>query len=88
MHGVVILDGITVGDGAIVAAGAVVTKDVPPDAIVGGVPAKVIRYRFTDEQISVLNAKKWWDRSEEWITVHYDDFENVERLVECLKEGS
>lgn len=49
-----ILSGVHIGQGAIVAAGAVVTKDVPPYAIVGGVPAKVIKYRFTDELISEL----------------------------------
>lgn len=49
-HGCIIIAGVRIGRGAIVAAGAVVTKDVPPYAIVGGVPAKLIRYRFTPEQ--------------------------------------
>lgn len=56
-----ITSGVTVGDGAIVAAGAVVTADVPPYAIVGGVPAKVIRYRFEPEVIAALLELKWWD---------------------------
>lgn len=56
-----ILDGISIGDGAIVAAGAVVTKDVPPYAIVGGVPAKVIRYRFSEEVIASLLEWQWWE---------------------------
>lgn len=47
----IILKGVTIGRGAVVAAGAVVTKDVPPYAIVGGNPAKIIKYRFTEEQI-------------------------------------
>ncbi len=55
------LSGITIGDGAIVAAGAVVTKDVPPYAIVAGNPAKVVKYRFTPEQIEALLEIKWWD---------------------------
>jgi acetyltransferase-like isoleucine patch superfamily enzyme len=61
----VIMPGRTIGDGAIVAAGAVVTKDVPPYAIVGGNPAKLIRYRFGDEQIAALLEIRWWDWPEE-----------------------
>ena len=53
--------GVTIGDGAIVASGAVVINDVPPYAIVGGNPAKVIRYRFTPEQIEALLEIRWWD---------------------------
>jgi acetyltransferase-like isoleucine patch superfamily enzyme len=53
--------GVTIGDGAIVASGAVVNKDVPPFAIVGGNPAKVIRYRFSEEQIEALLEIRWWD---------------------------
>jgi len=57
---VIILDGVTVGDGAIIAANAVVTKDVPPYAIVGGVPAKIIRYRFSPEKVEKLLSLQWW----------------------------
>jgi hypothetical protein len=53
--------GLTIGDGAVVAAGSIVNKDVPPYAIVGGVPAKIIRYRFADDVIEKLLALKWWD---------------------------
>jgi len=55
-----ILDGVSIGDGAIVAANALVSKDVPPYAIVGGVPAKVIRYRFPPEKIESLLKLQWW----------------------------
>ncbi|MBM3618126.1 MAG: CatB-related O-acetyltransferase [Alphaproteobacteria bacterium] len=57
---VTLLTGVTIGHGAVVAAGAVVTKDVPPYAIVGGVPAKVLRYRFDEPTISGLLAREWW----------------------------
>jgi len=59
----IILDGIKIGDGAIIAANAVVTKDVPPYAIVGGIPAKVIKHRFKPEKIAELLHLKWWDWS-------------------------
>jgi acetyltransferase-like isoleucine patch superfamily enzyme len=62
---VTILDGVKVGDGAIIATGAVVVKDVPPFAVVGGIPAKLIRYRFTQEQINKLLTIKWWNWSHE-----------------------
>jgi virginiamycin A acetyltransferase len=55
-----IIQGLTVGDGAIIGASAVVTKDVPPYAIVGGVPAKLIRWRFPKPQIDALMALRWW----------------------------
>lgn len=61
---VTVMDGITIGDGAIVGAGAVVTKDIPPYAIVVGVPAKVIRYRFDEKTIGKLLKIKWWDHEE------------------------
>lgn len=57
---VTIMDGVTVGNGAVIAAGAVVTKDIPPYAIAGGVPAKVIRYRCPNDIISEIEGTDWW----------------------------
>lgn len=58
---VMIKDGVQIGTGAVVAARSVVTKDVPPYAIVGGVPAKIIKYRFPATLINDLLASKWWE---------------------------
>ena len=59
------IPGVKIGDGAVIAAGAVVVKDVPPYAIVGGVPAKIIRYRFSPEIIEKLLELKWWNLDDE-----------------------
>ena len=77
----VILQGVIIGDGAIIAAGAVVTKDVPPYAIVGGIPAKVIKFRFSRNIIEALLQLKWWNRSTEWIKRNIDMF-HIDNLSE------
>ena len=61
-HGVVVLPGVSVGDGAVLAAGAVVSRDVEPYTIVGGVPARQIRERFSREITERLVRLEWWDR--------------------------
>lgn len=77
-----IMDGVSIGNGAVVAAGAVVTKDVPPYAIVGGVPAKIIKYRFTPDQIEFLQQFKWWNMPEDWIRENWQMFEDIEKFAE------
>lgn len=71
---VLITNGANIGNGVIAAAGAVITKDVPDYAVVGGVPAKIIRYRYTPEQIEALNRIQWWNWSDDLIRERYDDF--------------
>ena len=84
-HGAFIKGGVKIGDGAVVAAHAVVVKDVPPYAIVGGVPAKVIRYRFDEATIKELLELKWWN---------YDlasfgdlDWADIKGCISRIKEG-
>ncbi|MBN2400389.1 MAG: CatB-related O-acetyltransferase [Candidatus Aminicenantes bacterium] len=69
-----IMGGVNIGDGAIVAARSVVTKDVPPYAIVAGVPAKVVKYRFDEETIRRLLEIKWWDLPDQEITNKLEAF--------------
>lgn len=75
---VTIIGGIEIGDGAIIATGAIVTENVEPYSIVAGVPARHIRYRFTQEQIEFIRNTKWWDKPPEWLRDNVDSFENVE----------
>lgn len=74
----VILDGVKIGDGAIIAAGAIVNCDVENYSIVGGVPAKFIKYRFEKNIIEKLNYLKWWNNEEQWIKENYSTFNNIE----------
>ena len=72
-YGATIMSGVHIGQGAVVAAGAVVTKDVPPYAIVGGVPAKVLKYRFDPEMIEELLKIDYSKLTKEDIEKHIDD---------------
>ena len=78
----IILEGVTIGDGAVIAAGAIVTKDVKPYEIVGGVPAKHIKYRFSDDKIKSLLKLKWWDWDIEVIKKNIDYLRNQNDIME------
>ncbi len=73
-HGAIILSGVKIGNGAIIAAGAVVQKDVAPFSIVGGVPAKRIKYRFSEEIINEINKLNWWALDPDDISKMEDQF--------------
>lgn len=70
---VIIANGANIGNGVIAGAGAVIIKDVPDYAVVVGVPARIIRYRYNPEQIAALNRIQWWNWTDDEIRANYDD---------------
>lgn len=80
-----ILSGIKIGDGAIIGMNAIVTKDVPPYSVVGGVPAKIIRYRFEAPIIEKLLFVKWWNKPEEWIKHNLACFSDIEEFIKIVE---
>tara|TARA_B100000989_G_C19448752_1_gene430738 strand:- start:18 stop:683 length:666 start_codon:yes stop_codon:yes gene_type:complete len=81
---VLILEGVKIGNGSVVAAGSVVNKDVPPYSIVGGIPAKVIKYRFDEKTINKLISSEWWTYDFEKIKELKKDFDNPNDFLEKL----
>jgi acetyltransferase-like isoleucine patch superfamily enzyme len=72
---VAIKDGVNIGDGAIIGAGAVVTQNVPEYSIVGGVPAKVIKYRYETQILNKIKSLKWWNMDIDWIKKNIEYFQ-------------
>lgn len=84
---VMIPGGVKIGDGAIIAARSVVTKDIPPYTMVGGIPAKIIKYRFNSDEITILLDFKWWDKDEEWFRKYYHKFLNKDIFFNWIKKN-
>lgn len=84
---VTILDGVSIGDGAIIGAGAVVTKDVPPYVVACGVPARVVRQRFQQEEIEKLLQLRWWDLGFDALQALQPSFRDVGDLISSFNDA-
>jgi acetyltransferase-like isoleucine patch superfamily enzyme len=80
-HGAIVKQGVNIGNGAIVGAGAVVTRDIPPYAVVAGVPAKFLRHRFELPIVERLLASRWWDRDVDWLRLQADKMLDVHTFL-------
>jgi len=83
-HNVTILPGVTIGDGAVIGAGSVVTKDVPPYAVVTGVPGTIRKFRFSDAIIERLLRARWWDL--ELSDLNGLPFRDIERCLDLIED--
>jgi len=84
---VFLVSGIKIGDGAVVYAGAVVTKDVPPYAVVAGVPAKIIKYRYDEDTIKFLTELKWWDMDISWLKSNWQIMTDIQKLKKMFNKA-
>ena len=87
-HSVTVMPGVTIGNGAVVGSGAVVTRDVEPYAVVAGVPARVIRMRFSDAVISGIGSTHWWDWEHDVIRERLLDFNDIEVFIQKYSADS
>lgn len=82
-----IIAGVSIGDGVVVLAGSIVTHDIPPYAIVGGIPSKVIDYRYDKETIATLMEMQWWNQTTEWFTTHWELLNDLPKLLDYYKNN-
>ena len=86
---VFVKNGVTIHNGSVIGANAVVTKDIPPFAVVAGVPAKIIKFRFQEEIISRLQKSNWWDLDDEVLkTLPYENIEKTLNAIEHLLKNT
>lgn len=83
-EGVFLVGGIEIADGAIILAHAVVTHNVPPYAIVGGVPAKIIGYRYDEETIQLLLKIQWWNKPVEWLKENWELLSDLKKFKQSI----
>lgn len=83
-----ILEGLNIGDGAIIATGAVVVRNLEPYTIYGGVPAKKIKNRFSEDEKQFLLRFKWWENSNEWIKKNALSFSDINKFIELYSTKS
>lgn len=86
-YNVCVKEGVTIGDGAIIGAKSLVTRDIPPYAIAVGTPAKVIKYRFTPEQIQKLLEIQWWNKDIEWIKENIHAFGDIDTFISTAENS-
>lgn len=84
---VTIKGGVKIEDGAIIAAGAIVTKDVKPYEVVGGIPAKHIKFRIDEKLINSIRATEWWNKDERWIEENYELFLDNENFLRYFEKN-
>lgn len=77
----IILDGVTIGNGAVIGANSVITSDVEPYAIVVGSPGKIVKHRFTKEEIDFLLKFEWWNKNDDWIQANVDSLMDIKKFT-------
>jgi acetyltransferase-like isoleucine patch superfamily enzyme len=82
-----VMGGLKIGTGAIVAYGAIVTRNVPPYSIVGGIPARIFKYRFDEDTINRLLEIKWWELSDGFMELHHKEFQHPSKFIQFYMEN-